>query len=238
MKGARALTPLEIQAVCMAFSGKYTIRNKTLFLLCANIGTRITEALNLNVGDVLQNGEVVDVLYLRRQTVKGKQSGVSLTLPTGARKALISFIAWKREAGERLSKRAPLFVSRQGQGGRLSRKQAHVIFKAAYEKVGLKGHMTTHSPRKSYAKTVYEKSNNDLLVTQRALRHTSVDMTLYYLETISDDVTQAMPNYDFSELDLYHKTSNSKIIDFQKAARQLDKSDTDRLSKDTSQRSS
>jgi integrase len=184
------LTPLEIQAVCVAFSGKYAIRNRTLFLLCANIGTRITEALNLNVGDVLQNGEVVEVLYLRRQTVKGKQSGVSLTLPSGARNALISFIAWKREVGERLSKRAPLFVSRQS--GRLSRKQAHVIFKAVYEKVGLQGHVTTHSPRKSYAKTVYEKSNNDLLVTQRALRHTSVDMTLYYLETISDDVTHQL----------------------------------------------
>ena len=57
MKGARALTPLEIQAVCTAFSGKYAIRNRTLFLLCANLGTRITEALNLNVGDVVQNGE-------------------------------------------------------------------------------------------------------------------------------------------------------------------------------------
>ena len=97
LKGARALTPLEIQAVYAAFSWKYAIRNRTLFLLCANIGTRITEALNLNVGDVLQNGEVVEVLYLRRQTVKGSRSGVSLTLPRGARKALISFIAWKRE---------------------------------------------------------------------------------------------------------------------------------------------
>ena len=198
----------------------------------------ITEALNLNVGDVVQNGEVVEVLYLRRQTVKGKQSGVSLTLPSGARNALISFIAWKREAGERLGKRAPLFVSRQGQGGRLSRKQAHVIFKAAYEKVGLKGHVTTHSPRKSYAKTVYEKSNNDLLVTQRALRHTSIDMTLYYLDTISDDVTNAMPNYDFSELDLYHKTSNSKIVYLSEVALQPGKSDTERRTKDGSKRSS
>ena len=126
MKGARALSPLEIQAVCAAFSGKYTIRNRALFLLCVNIGARITEALNLNVGDVLQNGEIVDVLYLRRQTVKGKQSGVSLTLPPGARKALVSFIAWKRDVGEHLSKRAPLFVSRQG--GRLTRQQAHNAF--------------------------------------------------------------------------------------------------------------
>ena len=53
--------------------------------LCDNVGARITEALNLNVGDVRQNGEVVDMLYLRRQTVKGKREGVALTLPRGAR---------------------------------------------------------------------------------------------------------------------------------------------------------
>ena len=130
-----------------------------------------TEALNLNVGDVLQNSEVVDVSYLRQQTQKGKQSGVSLTSPPGARKALISFIAWKREERERLTKRAAPFVSRKS--FRLSCKRAYEIFKAAYEKVDLKGHVTTHSPRKTYAKMVYQNSGNDLLVTQQALRHTS-----------------------------------------------------------------
>ena len=190
MKGARALSPLEIQAVWAAFDGKYAIRNKTLFLLCANLGTRITEALNLNVGDVLQNGEVVKVLYLRRQTVKGSRSGVSLTLPRGARNALTAFIMWKREVGERLTKRAPLFVSRQG--GRLSRKRAHKIFTAAYGKVGLQGHVTTHSPRKTFAKTVYQNSGNDLLVTQQALRYASIETTLYYLDTLKDEVTSAL----------------------------------------------
>ncbi len=145
MKGARALTPLEIQAVCAAFSGQFAIRNQTLFLLCANVGARITEALNLNVGDVRQNGEVVDVLYLRRKTVKGKREGVALTLPRGARNALMGYISWKQETKESLNKKAPLFVSRQG--GRLTRQQAHNAFKKAYHKVGLKGQVTTHSPR-------------------------------------------------------------------------------------------
>jgi len=159
----------------------------------------ITEALNLNVGDVRQNGEVVDVLYLRRQTVKGKREGVALTLPRGAHNALAGYLEWKLKVKESLNKKAPLFVSRQG--GRLTRQQAHNAFKKAYHKVGLKGQVTTHSPRKSYAKTVYEKSNNDLLVTQQALRHTSVEMTLYYLETMSDNVARAMPNYDFFEFE-------------------------------------
>ena len=123
LKGARALTPLEIQAVCAAFDGKYTIRNRALFLVCSNIGARITEALNLNVGDVLQNGAVVEVLYLRRAAVKGKRSGVALALPVGARKTVRNYLSWKRQAREPLRRDAPLFASRKGGG--LTRQQAH-----------------------------------------------------------------------------------------------------------------
>jgi len=211
LKGARALTYLEIQAVCAAFSGKYAVRDRTLFLLCANLGTRITEALNLNVGDVLQNGEVVEALYLRRETQKGKREGVSLTLPSGAREALIAYLSWKRASGLPLRRDTPLFTSRQGSSKRLTRQRAHDIFKAVYAKVGLKGQVTTHSPRKTFAKLVYENSGKDLLVTQRALRHRSIENTLYYLDTLADDVTHAMPNFRFS-VDEIGKTSTSKII--------------------------
>ena len=62
----------------------------------------ITEALNLNVGDVFQNGEIVDVLYLRREIVKGKNDGVALTLPDGARESLWRFIVFKKEEKELL----------------------------------------------------------------------------------------------------------------------------------------
>lgn len=210
MKGARALTPLEIQAVCAAFDGKYAVRNRTLFLLCANLGARITEALSLNVGDVLKDGELVDVLYFRRETVKGKNEGVALTLPSGAKNALSVFLSWKAETGESFKKKAPLFVSRQG--SRLTRQQAHNAFKKAYKKVGLRGHVTTHSPRKTYAKLVYENSGSDLVVTQRALRHTDIQSTLYYLDTIADDVTKAMPDFGFGDFDIREKTSNSKVI--------------------------
>jgi len=214
MKGARPLTPFEIQTVCAAFDGKYEIRNRTLFLLCVNLGARITEALNLNVGDVLADGEIVDILYFRRETVKGKNEGVALTLPNGAKNALSVFISWKEEAGESLAKESPLFVSRQS--GRLTRQQAHNAFKKAYQKIGLKGHVTTHSPRKTYAKTVYENSNNDLVVTQQALRHSDIQSTLYYLDTVSDNVTSAMPDFGFGEFDVWQKTSNSKVIEMPK----------------------
>ena len=214
MKGARALTFLEIQAVCAAFDGKYAIRNRTLFLLCANLGARITEALSLNVSDVLKDGEIVDVLYFRRETVKGKNEGVALTLPSGAKNALSVFLSWKTKTGESLKKKAPLFLSRQG--GRLTRQQAHNAFKKAYKKVGLKGNVTTHSPRKTYARMVYKNSGSDLVVTQRALRHSDIQSTLYYLDTLFDDVTLAMPDFGFGDFDEIWKTSKSKIIEMPK----------------------
>lgn len=146
--------------------------------------------------------------------MKGKNEGVALTLPGGAKNALFQFLSWKAEAGELFKKDAPLFLSRQG--GRLTRQQAHNAFKKAYKKVGLKGNVTTHSPRKTYAKMVYENSDNDLVVTQRALRHTDIQSTCYYLDTIADDVTLAMPNFSFNEFDNIQKTSKSKIIEMPK----------------------
>ncbi len=72
--------------------------------------------------------------------------------------------------------------------------------------------MSLHTARETYAKMVYQNSGNDLLVTQQALRHTSIETTLYYLDTLSDNVTQAMPDFDFSEPDVLDKTSGSKIV--------------------------
>ena len=88
--------------------------------------------------------------------------------------------------------------------------------------MGLRGQVTTHSPRKTYAKVVYERSGSDLLVAQRALRHTNVQTTLAYLETLSDDVRAAMPNFDFEvgvEFDIQQETSSSDVIELPGPAR-------------------
>ena len=219
MKGARPLTPLEVQAVYLAFGGKYAVRNRTLFLLCVNTGLRISEALALKVGDVWQNEQIVDYLYLKKSTQKGNKEGATLKLPSGAKNALRSLIEWKKEKEGKLKKRSPLFESRQG--GNLTRQQAHNIFSVAYNKVGLTGQVTTHSPRKTYAKEVYSNSGKDLVTLQHALRHKNIVTTIAYLDTKEDEVSLAMPNYDF---DTPNNTSNSKIIRMDKPSRSRQKS--------------
>ena len=54
---------------------------------------------------------------------------------------------------------------------------------------------------------VYENSGNDLVVTQRALRHIDIQSTLYYLDTLADYVTLAMPNFSFGDLDVIKNTT-------------------------------
>ena len=43
--------------------------------------------------------------------------------------------------------------------------------------------------------------------------------TLYYLDTMNDDLTSVMPNFEYGELDERQKTSNSKIIELPRTPR-------------------
>ena len=50
------------------------------------------------------------------------------------------------------------------------------------------------------------------------MRHTNVQTTLAYLETLSDDVTAAMPNFGY-EFDERKETSNSNVVELPEPAR-------------------
>jgi len=64
MTGSRPLTELEIQNILQSFTGKYSLRNRTLFLLGLNTGARISELLSLDVGDVWRYKRPVEIIYL------------------------------------------------------------------------------------------------------------------------------------------------------------------------------
>jgi site-specific recombinase XerD len=119
MKGARHLSKQEIQSLAQSFYGEYEVRNRTLFLLGLNIGTRISELLALNVGDVWQYGKPVAILELKKAITKGKKTR-QIPLNEQAKEVITELINWKESQGEKLSYNAPLFASRKG-NKRLSR---------------------------------------------------------------------------------------------------------------------
>ena len=63
---------------------------------------------------------------------------------------------------------------------------------AAYDTNGLIGKVRIHAMRKTFANRVYEKRNDDLLKTQRALGHASVASTVAYLSFREEEIDAAI----------------------------------------------
>ncbi|MFQ6092921.1 MAG: tyrosine-type recombinase/integrase [bacterium] len=188
MKGSRPLTLEEIQEISQSFFGKYEVRDRCLFTIGINTGARISELVNLNVGDVWQHGRPVDLLALRKSTTKGKKARV-IPLNDAAKEAVEELVEWKRTQEEFLDPGAALFVSRKG--GRLTRQQTHNILKGAFEGNELQGKVTTHSLRKTVATTLHSRGI-PLGVIQEVLGHESVATTRKYIAVSLSELTEAM----------------------------------------------
>jgi len=195
MKGARHLSKEEIQSLAQSFYGEYKVRNRSLFLLGLNIGTRISELLALNVGDVWQYGKPADILELRKAITKGKKTR-QIPLNDQAREVITELIRWKESQGEDLSPNAPFFTSRKG-NKRLSRFQVHRILKESFQSSECSGRVSTHSLRKSFAKALLVSGNN-LRAIQVLLGHTSLATTEKYLAVSPDELTQAVNSLGFA----------------------------------------
>jgi len=179
MKGARPLSNDEILLVSEQFSGTYSVRNRSLFLLGVSVGGRISELLALTIGDVWQNHQPVSDLLFEKGIVKGKENARMVPVNADGRKAISDLIEWHQAQYGTLDPERPLFVSRKHQAA-LSRSQAHRVLEAAFEKAGLNGKLATHSLRKTFAQRCYDQSG-DIFQVKELLGHRSVETTKAYI---------------------------------------------------------
>jgi len=187
MKGCRPLTDAEIQGCLAVLSkGSHPERDTALFHLGLRTGFRISEILSLTVGDVYQNVQIVDEVYVARRNMKKKREGRRIKLHEEARSAISALVS----SLEVFYPASPLFQSQKG--GALNRKSAWLMLRKAYAAAGLNGKLGTHSMRKTFAKRIYEKLGKDLLKTQKALDHASVTSTAAYLSFNQDDIDDAI----------------------------------------------
>lgn len=149
MKGTRPLTASEVAIVADTFDGTYATRNRCLFMIGVSTGGRISELLNLTIGDVYQNGRLVTDLHYRKSIVKGKEHARSVPVNRDGTKAITEIIAWHTQQYGCLDDKRPLFPSRNRQKGILpiTRQQAHKIFKRVCQQAALNGNLATHSLR-------------------------------------------------------------------------------------------
>jgi integrase/recombinase XerD len=189
MRLPKAIPQAEVTALIESASGDdiVALRDRALLELLYATGARVSEAVDLDVDDVLDR-EIV------RLTGKGDKQRI-VPLGSYARDALDAYLVRARPL---LSGRGPatpaLFLGIRGQ--RVSRQNAWLVIKRAAERAGIEREVSPHTLRHSFATHLLE-GGADVRVVQELLGHASVATTQLYTlvtaDTLRDVYTQAHP---------------------------------------------
>lgn len=185
MAGTRPLSKQEIDQVLSLLK---TQRDKTLFILGLKSGFRISELLSIRVKDIIQNNRVVDKIRVTRSNMKANRTRDVILHPL-AKEYILNLIHQ-----DKLESHHYLFKSRKGDNKAITREQAWNILREAFDKAHLTGPLGTHSLRKTFSVSVHKALGNDLLATQKALGHSSINSTIAYLPINEEEVDNAILN--------------------------------------------
>ncbi|MEE6179193.1 site-specific tyrosine recombinase XerD [Mycobacterium sp. 050134] len=156
--------------------GPLTLRNRALLELLYSTGSRISEAVGLDVDDI--DTEARSVLLRGKG---GKQRLVPIGRP--AVQALDAYLVRGRPELARRGRGTPaIFLNVRG--GRLSRQSAWQVLQDAADRAGITSGVSPHMLRHSFATHLLE-GGADVRVVQELLGHASVTTTqIYTLVTV------------------------------------------------------
>ena len=156
--------------------GPLTLRNRALLELLYSTGSRISEAVGLDVDDIDTEA--------RSALLRGK-GGKQRLVPVGrpAVQALDAYLVRGRSELARRGRATPaMFLN--ARGGRLSRQSAWQVLQDAAERAGITSGVSPHMLRHSFATHLLE-GGADVRVVQELLGHASVTTTqIYTLVTV------------------------------------------------------
>jgi len=182
MRLPKALTIEQVERLLAATDGDELdrVRDKALLELLYATGARVSEAVNLNVDDLIGDEGTAEVVRLFG---KGNKQRI---VPVGsyARAALDAYLVRVRPVLSARGRSTPaLFLGMRG--ARLSRQSAWLVIRAAGERAGLDLELSPHSMRHSFA-THLLQGGADVRVVQELLGHASVATTQIYTRVTAD----------------------------------------------------
>ena len=175
----KAITVEEVEALLDAAGFDDTplaLRDRALLELLYATGARISEAVGLDVDELDLDGGTV------RLFGKGSRERI---VPVGrfARTAIDAYLVRSRPLLATGGRGGPA-VFLNSRGGRLSRQSAWAVLRSAAEKAGLRGALSPHTLRHSFATHLLD-GGADVRVVQELLGHASVATTqIYTLVTV------------------------------------------------------
>ena len=143
----------KVERILLNESGIYGLRNLLICLFGTNCGLRISDILNLDVGNV-KNRSNVELIEIK--TGKRKKFPINYKL-----KPLIAEFTKDRDNNE------PLFISKNGH--RMERTQCWRILNEACRKAGIDYKIGTHTLRKTFGYHHYKKYKDIVLYCRKFL---------------------------------------------------------------------
>jgi integrase len=188
MAGSRSLTKPE-ERLLLRYIRRIAPRDRALISCQLFLGLRISEVLKLRIGQVLDvaTGELRARIGVRPKSLKGGYGNTRwIPVCPELTRALGAYITRRARAGA-LDPESPLILSREhaadGEPKALSRSGAEKLIRTVLWRVG-QGDLetlSTHTLRKTWARNLYEVSNNDIILVMNGLGHSSVSVTQAYL---------------------------------------------------------
>ena len=157
---------------------KQSKRDLLLFVIGTNCGLRISDILNLNVGDVKNR---THIQIIEKKTGKFKKFPINSKL----KPMIDEYCKGKRE-------NQPLFLSHWKH--RLDRSTAYYMLRDACAKAGLQEKRGTHSMRKTFGYHHY-KQFKDVVLLQKIFNHSSPQITLRYIGIEQDQIDYSYNNF-------------------------------------------
>lgn len=177
----------------------FPLRDQALITTGMATGFRAFELGSLTINHVLtEAGTMRERITLERRYLKHGRSvyrqkirSRSVPLTAACRAILERYVAVRRAQGT-AGLDAPLFISRKGCG--LSIWQTNRIVHAVTARAGCSTdrYFGSHSLRKTFARRVHHACGRDIAVTSVALGHSSVLVTMRYIQPRHDEVDAAI----------------------------------------------
>jgi len=202
MAGCRALTFQEVVDICTFLS----FRDRAWFILGVATGARINELMRLRVRDVWDGESVVEYVEMPKSK-RGAWGRRRVALAEFARDALQNWI----NRFEYVEPSSWLFRSREGGGAPITERQARRVLATAIRQAGLRGSVSTHSMRKTYAQRMHKLLGADVAKTQRALGHRNPASTVLYLAGADEEIdVAARALFEGEQLELQFAGGNGR----------------------------
>ncbi|MEH7013108.1 tyrosine-type recombinase/integrase [Neobacillus niacini] len=155
---------------------KHSERDYVLFVFGINTGLKISEMLDIKVGDILEKEDCVKNFYLypHHETLK------EVYLNHKVKQALLHYVESRQLTSEDF-----LFKSSKTERP-ITRQQAYRIIHQAAEAIGIEGKIGTNSMRKTFGFHAY-KRGIAISLLQKHFNHSTPSETLKYLGIAKDE---------------------------------------------------